>query len=177
MNSLSSETERKEQTEQKSKILKQVVVFELGEQVFATDVSSVREIIHLEQIRPIPQTPAALLGVSTIRGEILPVIDLAEYLKIDTSLSKGQKKLIIVEFNENGIKAGLAVNNVRRIYNVFEEQLDYTLKGTFLGENLTCVIKQEGENILMPDLQKIIEAFKLETLRLSQEACQEASCE
>ncbi len=176
MKSLTSERGQSEKIQKQGETMMQMVIFELGEQVFAADVSSVREIIRLEEVRAIPQTPAALLGVSTIRGEILPVIDLAEFLKIESSLSVDQKKLIILEFGEQGIRTGIAVDNVRRIYNVSEKQLDATLKGTFLGENLICVIKQEGENILMPDFQKIIEAFKLETLRLNQEAAKEACC-
>lgn len=177
MRSLGSERRHGEKTENKGVPVRQVVVFDLGDQAFATDVSTVREIIHFEGIRSIPHTPASLLGVTTIRGEIIPVIDLAEFLKIESSLSTEEKKLIIVEFSGQEIKAGIAVDNVRRIYNIPEDQLDYSLKDIFLGESLTCVIKQEEENILMPDFQKIIEAFKLETLRLNQEAAQEASCE
>lgn len=177
MKSLGTDKRHGEKTENKGVPVRQVVVFELGDQAFAADVATVREIIHFEGIRPIPHTPASLLGVTTIRGEILPVIDLAVFLKIGSDLPTEEKKLIVVEFVEQNIKAGVAVDNVRRIYNISEDQLDYSLKDIFLGESLTCVIKQEEENILMPDFQKIIEAFKLETLRLNQEAAQEASCE
>lgn len=177
MNSSAPETTDKGKSMEYGKDLRQVVVFELGDQVFAADVGNVREIIRLENVRPIPQTPKALLGVSTIRGEILPVIDLAVYLRVGSDLPVNQKKLMVLEFEGLKSRTGVAVDNVRRIYNVSEKQLDYSLRGSFMGENLTCVIKQEGENILMPDFRKIIEAFKLETLRLSQEAARDASCE
>jgi hypothetical protein len=51
--------------------------------------------------------------------------------------------------------------------------MDYTLKGTFLGDYLECVIKQEEENILLPDFEKIVAAFRLENLRLSRERAEE----
>jgi len=177
MNSSAPEIENDRDVKAEGRFLKQVVVFELGDQAFAADVRNVREIIRLEEVRPIPQTPKALLGVSTIRGEILPVIDLAEYLKIQSDLPGEQKKLIVLEFAGQKTRTGIAVDNVRRIYNITEDQLDYSLQGSFMGENLTCVIKQDGENILVPDFIRIIEAFRLETLRLSQEAARVASCE
>jgi len=156
--------------------LTQMVVFDLGDQAFAVEVDTVREIIRWQDVRHIPQTPASLLGVSTIRGEVLPVIDLASFFGIESD-SDVEKKFIIMEFNEDNIKAVIAVDTVRRIYNVPDENMDNTLQGTFVGDNLKCVIKQEGGNILMPDFRKIIAAFRLETIKITEAASEDASCE
>ena len=160
--------------EQKHKI----IVFELGDQTFAVEVDLVREILRFQEIRPVPHTPPSFLGVCTIRGEIIPVIDLAVFLRISSNVELKDKKLIILELKEEGnIKVAVAVDSVRRIYEISEKQMDFTLRESFLGEHLTCIIKQEGENVLLPNFEKIIRAFKLENLKLSKKAFEEADLE
>ncbi|MEA3508548.1 MAG: chemotaxis protein CheW, partial [Synergistota bacterium] len=141
--------------------LRQVVVFEIGDQPFAVNVESVREIIRWQGVREIPQTPRSLMGVSTIRGEVLPVIDLAAFFEIQDSIPAEQKILIVLEMGENGLRTGVAVDSVKRIFSITTEQMDSTLKGAFIGENLHCVVKHGEINVLMPDFERIINAFKL----------------
>lgn len=155
---------------------RQVVVFDLGSDTFAAPVEIVREILRWQGTRPVPHAHHSLLGVSTIRGEVIPVIDLAAFLDIEGSVEVEQKKLIVLEF-ATGRKVGLAVDGVRRIFNIPVEQMDDTLKGSFLGDYLECVIKQEGGDILLPDFEKIVAAFRLENLRLGRERAQEVGLE
>lgn len=95
-------------------------------------------------------------------------------MKIRSEVPLKEKKLIILDL-EGQLKVALAVDSVRRIYEITEDQLDFSLKETFLGEHLACIVKQEGENVLLPDFEKIIKAFKLENLELSQKAFDEAA--
>jgi two-component system chemotaxis response regulator CheV len=146
---------------------RKVIVFMLAEQPYAVSVEQVREIIRWPGVRPVPQTHPAFLGVSSVRGEVLPVIDLAAFLGIQSDLPAEQKKLILLEIREQGLKLGLAVDHVHRIYTIDDDQVDTSLVGTFLGENLTSVIKQDGENILLPDFGRILSSLQAEALRLS----------
>jgi len=152
-----------------------VVVFLLADQPFAAPVDQVREIIRWPGVRPVPQTHPAFMGVSSVRGEVLPVLDLAAFLGIRSNLSAEQKKLILLEIPEEELKLGLAVDHVHRIYTVDREQVDNSLVGTFLGENLVSVIKRDGENILVPDFRRILNTLREEALRLSKTASPAAS--
>lgn len=145
-----------------------VVVFLLADQPYAVPVGQVREIIRWPGVRPVPQTHPAFLGVSSVRGEVLPVLDLAAFLGIRSAVALEQKKLILLEIPEEELKIGLAVDHVHRIYTVENDQIDTSLVGTFLGENLVSVIKRDGENILVPDFRRILSSLREEALRLSQ---------
>jgi len=147
-----------------------VVVFLLADQPYAVPVSQVREIIRWPGVRPVPQTHPAFLGVSSVRGEVLPVLDLAAFLGIQSAVPLEQKKLILLEIPEEGLKLGLAVDHVHRIYTVEDDQIDQSLVGSFLGENLVSVIKRDGENILVPDFRRILTSLREEALRLSKPA-------
>lgn len=58
------------------------LIYQLGEQFFATPLIEVREVIEYRDAKPIPHTPPFFKGVINIRGEIVGVIDLRERLKI-----------------------------------------------------------------------------------------------
>jgi two-component system chemotaxis response regulator CheV len=148
------------------------VVFGLGSQVFAVRVDMVREILLWQEIRAVPHTHRALLGVATIRGEVIPVIDIGAFFRIGDLLPVEKKKMIVLELQE-GLKAAFAVDEVRRIFDLEVDRMDRSLKGVILGEFLDCVIKHDDGDILMPDPGKIMEALRLETARLSRFAAEE----
>lgn len=54
-----------------------VVVFRLGERRFGLELSHVREVLRLGRVTPVPLTPPTLVGAMHVRGQVLPVIDLA----------------------------------------------------------------------------------------------------
>jgi two-component system chemotaxis response regulator CheV len=146
----------------------QVVVFLLGNQYFAINVDKTREILRWPGARDVPQTHPAMMGITTIRGEVLPLIDLRAYLDIAPSVELENAKLIVAEFNK--MKLGFVVDGVDRIYRINSNELDASLTGTFLGENSLYVIKREDRNILLLDYERIVQVvnpgladqFKLE---------------
>ncbi len=133
----------------------QVVVFLLGEQAFAINVDKTREILRWTGVRPVPQSHPAMLGITTVRGEVIPLIDLRTYLGIDSERERDLDKVIVAEFNK--MKLGFVVDGVERIYRISSEELDSTLSGSFLGDDALYVIKREGRNILLLDYERIVQ--------------------
>jgi purine-binding chemotaxis protein CheW len=60
--------------------VEQVVTFRLGREEFAFRISRVREILRVEVPKVVPDTPPHVLGVLTVRGRILPIVDLRRLL-------------------------------------------------------------------------------------------------
>ena len=133
----------------------QVVVFLLCNQYFAINVDKTREILRWPGARGVPQTHPAMRGITTIRGEVIPLIDLRTYLDITPGADLENSKLIVAEFNK--MKLGFAVDAVDRIYRINSDELDSSLTGTFLGENSLYVIKRDGRNILLLDYERIVQ--------------------
>jgi two-component system chemotaxis response regulator CheV len=133
----------------------QVVVFLLGDQSFAINVDKTREILRWTGVRPVPRSHEAMLGITTVRGEVIPLIDLAAFLGHVPQVEQDQRKVIVAEFNK--MKLGFVVDAVERIYRINSDELDATLSGTFLGENALYVIKREGRNILLLDYERIVQ--------------------
>lgn len=134
----------------------QVVVFFLGQQAFAINVDKTREILRWTGCRPVPDAHPAMIGITTVRGEVLPLVDLGKHLKIESDVEREQSKIIIAEFNE--LKLGFVVDGVERIYRINSDELDSSLTGSFLGENSLYVIKRDERNVILLDYERIVQS-------------------
>lgn len=133
----------------------QLVVFLLGDQSFAINVDKTREILRWPGCRVIPDSPAALIGITSVRGEVLPMVDLRIFLDIKSDTKIEDSKVIIAEFNE--VKLGFVVDAVERIYRISSEDLDSSMTGKYLGNWILYVIKQDQRNVLLLDYEAIVQ--------------------
>ena len=60
----------------------EVVEFTLGSESYAVETRYVREVRQLKALTPLPGAPPFLVGVISLRGEILPVLDLRSYFEM-----------------------------------------------------------------------------------------------
>lgn len=54
----------------------ELLCVEGGGQVYALDIMVIREILRNQAVTPVPRAPAPVAGVTNLRGELIPVIDL-----------------------------------------------------------------------------------------------------
>jgi len=54
----------------------QFLTFKLGEEVFALDITKVREVLDFTTVTKVPRTPEFMRGVINLRGSVVPVVDL-----------------------------------------------------------------------------------------------------
>ena len=79
----------------------------IGPEDYALPVESVTEVAELGDVTPVPGAPAGVLGARNLRGQVLPVIDMAAMF----GLSSGSPNRLVVA-DHNGRRAGLAVDAV-----------------------------------------------------------------
>lgn len=94
----------------------EVVEFVLAFESYAVETRYVREVDPLDNLTPLPCTPAFVLGIVNVRGEILSVIDLKKFFELPEKGLTDLDKVIVLE-SENmlfGILAD-AVAGVRRV--------------------------------------------------------------
>jgi len=133
------------------------VVFFLGDQSLAINVEKTRAILRWPGGRVIPDTPSAMIGITSVRGEVLPMVDLRVFLSIEQKTDLEQCKVIIAEFNE--VKLGFVVDAVERIYRISSEDLDSSLTGKYLGDWILYVIKRDERNVLLLDYEAIVQTI------------------
>lgn len=94
----------------------EVVEFVLAYERYAVETRCVREVYPLENLTPLPCTPAFVLGIVNVRGEILSVIDLKKFFELPEKGLTDLNKVIVLEVENMrfGILAD-AVAGVRRV--------------------------------------------------------------
>ena len=94
----------------------EIVEFVLAYENYAVETRYVREVCPLENLTPLPCTPAFVLGVVNLRGEILSVIDLKKFFELPEKGLTDLNKVIVLEAESMlfGILAD-AVLGVRRV--------------------------------------------------------------
>jgi purine-binding chemotaxis protein CheW len=94
----------------------EVVTFLLAHENYALGSSFVREVYPLKELTPLPGTPSFVLGVTSVRGQILSVIDFKKFFELPEKGLADLNKLIIVRAGamEFGVLAD-AILGVRSI--------------------------------------------------------------
>lgn len=64
--------------------MRQLVSFKVGREEFAFPIDDVREILRVQAPKEVPGAPKHLLGVLTVRGQILPIVDLRRLLSLES---------------------------------------------------------------------------------------------
>lgn len=89
------------------------LAFEVGGQSYAIDISTVREIRGWTEPSGMPNTESYVMGVINLRGEVLPLMDLAAKLGLKTPEINARSVIIVVEA-QNAV-VGLLVDSVSNI--------------------------------------------------------------
>jgi purine-binding chemotaxis protein CheW len=92
-----------------------LVCFFLGEQLFGTPITSVKETVRLRPITPVFHTPSFIVGIASLRGEILAILDLAAMLGLPATPLDHDTHILIVQ--SGGKRAGLLADRLSDVRN------------------------------------------------------------
>lgn len=104
----------------------QYLTFTLGDEVFAMDIRSVREIIQHGAMTIVPLMPAFVRGVINLRGAVVPVIDLQS--RFGRSNAQLGKKTCVIIFDvgtdSDKVELGLLVDAVSEVIDISATQIE-----------------------------------------------------
>jgi purine-binding chemotaxis protein CheW len=90
----------------------QVIAFRFGEAMHACDVMLVQEVVTRRRVHRLPDMPPRLLGVLRLRGELVPVLDLAPTL--DLTLTDATLRTVLIAESRTGW-VGVATDGVHEV--------------------------------------------------------------
>ncbi|MGD6958086.1 chemotaxis protein [Rossellomorea aquimaris] len=132
----------------------EIVEFEVHHNKFGINVIKVKEIIQPTPCIPIPHSHPYVKGLIQLRGEVLPVIDMARVLGVKEE-ETSNSKYIVAEFNQQ--KVIFHVHNVTQIHRISWNQIDKPSEmysGVHSG--IIGVIKRNESMILLLDFESIM---------------------
>jgi len=133
----------------------EIVEFGIGPNKFGINVIKVREIINPVSVTQVPHAHPHVQGIIELRGEVLPVVDVAKAIGFPPSETPEKDKFIVTEFNQQ--KIVFHVHSVSQIHRISWEQIEKPAEMYQGSESqIIGVIKLNGEMILLLDFEKIV---------------------
>ena len=80
----------------------QYITFKLGDELFAINVSQVREVLDLSLITKVPTAPAYMRGVVNVRGNSIPVVDLRLKFGLPKTADTVNTRTLVLELELGG---------------------------------------------------------------------------
>ena len=104
------------------------LVFHLGREEFGIRVLKVREIMGIQDITAVPQTPAHIKGVINLRGKVIPVVDLRLRFGMAAEEYTPRTCIIVVQVQGEGapILMGIVVDGVAEVLNLAAADIENT---------------------------------------------------
>lgn len=140
----------------------EILLFTLGNdtrtnrrETFGINVFKVREVMRKPPITSSPDMPAAVKGMVSLRGALVPVVDLAEYIGIQPETPR--EVMIVTEYN--GHTQGFLVEAVDTILRLDWQQMKVPpdMLASNLGGMVTAVTElDDGRLVMMMDVERVL---------------------
>ncbi|RKQ35601.1 chemotaxis protein CheW [Oceanobacillus halophilus] len=141
------------------------IIFKLIDQPYGVDVNQIISIERLQDITEVPRTSDFIKGITYIRGETTPIIDLKERLLLDQADPTENSRILVV--NINNMQIGLIVDAATEVKDIDQDMIKPAppiiggVKETFVKGVANL---EEGLLILL-DLEMIIDPNETNELK------------
>jgi purine-binding chemotaxis protein CheW len=132
----------------------QIVVFTLGEQLFALPLIVVLKVIHAIEIRHLPKAPEIIAGIINVKGQIIPVADIRKRLGLAAHEIEPDDMLILAETGKREV--AILVDTVTGITDLAPGQQNKAKTTLPFAEYLKGVAKTDDDLILIYDLEQFL---------------------
>ena len=99
----------------------QYLIFKLGKESYALNIANVREVIEYIEPEKVPNSEKHILGMLSIRNEIIALMDSKVILNSETKINKETSKIVIFEQSDSHI--GIAVDSVSEVVEIEESEI------------------------------------------------------
>ncbi len=165
--------DQREKTRTREGPLTQMINFAVGADQYGVDIRSVREVIQVGEVTPLPRAPSFVKGVINLRGDVIPVMDLREKLRIAAESGADAPTppdgaaltmLVVVELGEKLV--GMVVDSVSRVVRVETGMLEQAplWLGGLSGEALAGVVRLSDRLIVVLNIEAVLSSGEKQEL-------------
>jgi purine-binding chemotaxis protein CheW len=152
---------------------RQYLTFILDGELFALDISKVREVLDYTKITKVPQMPEFMLGVINLRGTVVPVIEMRTKFGMNRVDRTVNTCIVIVEITLDGenVILGALVDSVQEVFDLEPDQIEPPPKiGMRLKtEFIKGMGKKEEKFIIILDIDRVFSSEELVMLQGNEE--------
>lgn len=157
----------------------QYLTFFVAGEEYAVNILKVKEIIEYDTVTVVPNTAPWIRGVTNLRGNVVPVIDLAVKFGLPASQVSKLSCIVITEVSYDGEKLtmGVVADSVSQVVDFLENEIEAPPPfGTRLRIEFLLGMGSMGKKFcLILDIDKVLSTDELLTMTDSTHASQSAS--
>jgi purine-binding chemotaxis protein CheW len=144
---------------------KQYLTFKLGNEIFATEVAKVREVLDFTQITAIPRTPEFMRGVINLRGSVVPVVDLRLCLNMSRTEQTTNTCIVVLEvlLESEAIVIGALADSVEEVIDLDPDQIGPApqIGMQVRTDFIKGMGKRDSQFIMILDIDRVFSADEL----------------
>jgi len=140
--------------ERETGMVNQLVAFILGEQQYALPLTTVKRVVRMVEVTPLPKAPEVVRGVIDLQGNIIPVMNMRKRFGLvepETGLSD---QLIVADAGERSV--ALVVNSVIGVVERTTEEVTAAEKIVPGAQYVEGITRLEGGLLLIHDLDRFL---------------------
>jgi len=149
------------------------LTFRVDSELFGTEIDKVQEIIEYGMITTIPISHESIRGVINLRGNVVPVVDLAKRIGKQSADANKRTCIIMVEmkYEDESIELGFVVDEINEVLDIEPEKIAQAPAfGADIPTNFIQGILKIGEGFtVLLDLDEVLSIKELADL-VSQES-------
>jgi purine-binding chemotaxis protein CheW len=147
---------------------RQLVTFQLGEELYGVNIMDVKEIVRVQAIRAIPNAPMYVEGIFNLRSEIIPIINLHKRFHIRKLATTEEDELLsgFIILDIDGMKLGIIIDRISRVVTIEKEDVQPPPQ-MFSGigaEYIQGVVRQEEGYLIILDIRDLFNPKELQKI-------------
>ncbi len=133
------------------------LAFFLAGEIYAVPLTKIREILSPPPITEVPRAPRNVVGVCSVRGLLVTVIDLRRRLVVEESPTTRRTRILLTETDAGEI-VGLLVDGVDQVIRLTEDEIELasTVLGGEVSEHVLGIGRPPGLEIILLDLSSVV---------------------
>jgi len=136
----------------------QLVSFHLGGEEFGVDILRVQEIIRIQPLTRVPNSPDFIAGVMNLRGRIIPVVALRRRFGLEQIPADKQTRIVVVE--TKGAVLGFIVDAVSEVLRIPADTIEPPPSmGRVEREYVSGVGKLEDRLLILLEVDRLVGDF------------------
>ena len=132
--------------------------FTLAGEEYGVDLQLVSQVVKPPPVTWVPRVPSQFLGVVSIRGEVVTLMDLRQLMGLESTMWPRLARVLIVEIK--GEQTGLLVDSVTQVRRVKMEALEKkpNLRQEINADHVLCIARSDSNHpIVIVDLDAILQ--------------------
>ncbi|OOZ37244.1 chemotaxis protein CheW [Solemya velesiana gill symbiont] len=134
----------------------QLVTFKLAEERYGINVMQVQEVLPVGEITPVPGSPAYVLGIINLRGNVVTIFDARNHFGLPGVEVSPASRILIIESDRQIV--GMLVDSVAEVVELGEDEITPApnLGNAESSRYIRGVATLEGELLVVVDLNNLL---------------------